>query len=86
MLTTCQRAGTPFRGDLDWLERWAHANLRMFSKAKCKVVHQCWGSPKHKYRPDGEQVESRPEENDLRVLVDKKLSVTGQCRLAAQKP
>lgn len=72
----------PFRGDLDWLERWAHANLRMFSKAKCK----CWGNPKHEYRLDGEQVESRPEEKDLRVLVDKNLSVTGPCRLAAQKP
>lgn len=55
-----------------------------FSKDRCKVVHLCWGNPKHKHRLDGEHIESRPE--DLRVLVDKKLSVTEQCGLAAQKP
>lgn len=55
-----------------------------FSKDRCKVVHLCWGNPKHKHRLDGEHTESRP--GDLRVLVDKKLSVTEQRGLAAQKP
>ncbi|KAK4825565.1 hypothetical protein QYF61_000153 [Mycteria americana] len=36
--------------DLDRLERWAHANLIKFNKAKCKVLHMGQGHPKHKYR------------------------------------
>ncbi|GAB0208316.1 mitochondrial enolase superfamily member 1 [Grus japonensis] len=36
--------------DLDRLERWAHANLMKFSKAKCKVLHMGRGNPKNNYR------------------------------------
>ena len=32
------------------LERWVHANLMKFNEAKCKVLHLCWGNPKHIYR------------------------------------
>jgi len=63
------------RRDLDGLERWACANLMKVSKAKCKVLHMGQGNPKHKYRLGREWIETRPEEKDLRMLVDEKPNV-----------
>jgi len=62
--------------DLDRVKRWANVNLMNFNRVE--------GNPEEKYRLGGEGIESSLEK-DLGVLADKKLNMTWQCVLAAQK-
>ena len=58
---------------MDRFERWAHANLMKFNKAKCKIIHLGEGNPKHKYRLGREQLESSHKEKDLEASICERL-------------
>ena len=63
----------------------SQVNLMRFSKSKCKVLHLDNRNPHYHYKLREEMTEHSPTEKDLGVLVDRKLYMSQQCALAAQK-
>jgi len=71
--------------DLDKLEKWPCVNLEVQQGQMQGPAHESGQSQAQIQRKGREWIENSPEVKNLGVLVDKKLSITQQCALTAQK-
>ncbi|GAB0182112.1 cAMP-dependent protein kinase inhibitor alpha [Grus japonensis] len=68
--------------DLDRLEKWANRKVMKFTKEKCEILHLRRNNPKQQYVLEANHLESSFAEKDLGILVDTKLNMNQQRRLA----
>lgn len=69
---------------MDKLANCVYKNITKFNKSKYKVLPIGQGNPRCEYKL-GELIEISPEEKDLLVLIDKKLNISQQGVLTAQR-
>ena len=71
--------------DLDRIVKLAHDRIMRFNNGKFKVLHFSWCNPRYLYRRGEELIVSSFVEKDVGVLMNKKLDMSQQCAVAAQK-
>uniref|UniRef100_A0A8C3F547 Reverse transcriptase domain-containing protein n=1 Tax=Chrysemys picta bellii TaxID=8478 RepID=A0A8C3F547_CHRPI len=73
------------QGDLDDLVNWSNSNKMKFNSEKCKVMHLGITNKNFSYKLGTHQLDVMEEEKDLRVLVDRRMTMSQQCDVAVKK-
>uniref|UniRef100_A0A8C3FC47 Reverse transcriptase domain-containing protein n=1 Tax=Chrysemys picta bellii TaxID=8478 RepID=A0A8C3FC47_CHRPI len=73
------------QGDFNDLVNWSNRNRMKFNSEKCKVMHLGMTNKNFSYKLGTHQLEITEEEKDLRVLVDRRMTMSRQCDVAVKK-